>query len=91
MRNKQNHILRTAAYANLANSADITCPDVRFALFVWKALCRYKRESNQTDQQTAAMLGIRRKTLGAWLDDRFLLGAPEIIDAPLFPKRQRSV
>jgi transcriptional regulator with XRE-family HTH domain len=34
---------------------------------VLKALGRYTRESNQTDQQTAAALGIKRATLGAWL------------------------
>jgi hypothetical protein len=34
---------------------------------VLKALGRYTRESNQTDQETAAALGINRKTLGAWL------------------------
>jgi len=34
---------------------------------VLKALGRYMRESNQTDQQTAAALGIKRATLGAWL------------------------
>jgi hypothetical protein len=34
---------------------------------VLKALSRYRRESNQTDQQTAAELGIRCTTLGAWL------------------------
>ena len=34
---------------------------------VLKALGRYNRESNQTDQQTAVALGIKRATLGAWL------------------------
>jgi len=34
---------------------------------VLKALRRYTRESNQTGQQTAAEVGIRRRTLGAWL------------------------
>ncbi|HTD14151.1 MAG TPA: hypothetical protein VK673_03185 [Chthoniobacterales bacterium] len=33
---------------------------------VLKALGRYTRESNQTDQAAVA-LGIKRKTLGAWL------------------------
>lgn len=34
---------------------------------VLRALDRYTRESNQTDQQTAVALGIKRATLGAWL------------------------
>jgi hypothetical protein len=35
---------------------------------VLKALGRYTRESNQTDQQTAVELGIRRTTLTAWME-----------------------
>jgi transcriptional regulator with XRE-family HTH domain len=34
---------------------------------VLKALDRYARESNQTDQQMAAALGVKRSTLGVWL------------------------
>ena len=34
---------------------------------VLKALGRYTRESDQTDQQTAVEIGIKRATLGAWL------------------------
>jgi hypothetical protein len=35
---------------------------------VLKALARYAREANQNDGRTAAALGIKRKTLRAWLD-----------------------
>jgi transcriptional regulator with XRE-family HTH domain len=34
---------------------------------VLEALARYKRESNESDRRTAAMLGIKRATLIAWL------------------------
>ena len=34
---------------------------------VLKALDRYTRESNESDRRTAAMLGIKRATLIAWL------------------------
>jgi hypothetical protein len=34
---------------------------------VLKALDRYMRESNESDRRTAAMLGIKRATLRAWL------------------------
>ena len=34
---------------------------------VLKALDRYTRESNESDRRTAAMLGIKRATLMAWL------------------------
>jgi hypothetical protein len=34
---------------------------------VLKALGRYTRESNESDRRTAAMLGIKRATLIAWL------------------------
>jgi len=34
---------------------------------VLKALGRYTRESDQTDQETAVALGVNRKKLGAWL------------------------
>ena len=34
---------------------------------VLKALRRYTRECNRTGQQTAAEVGIRRRTLSAWL------------------------
>jgi len=34
---------------------------------VLKALVRYTRESNESDRRTAAMLGIKRATLVAWL------------------------
>jgi hypothetical protein len=36
---------------------------------VLKALARYTRESNESDRRTAAMLGIKRATLRAWLQD----------------------
>jgi hypothetical protein len=36
---------------------------------VLKALGRYTRESNESDRRTAAMLGIKRATLRAWLQD----------------------
>ena len=36
---------------------------------VLQALGRYTRESNETDRQTAARLGIKRATLKAWLQD----------------------
>lgn len=35
---------------------------------VLKALARYAREANENDGRTAATLGIKRKTLRAWLD-----------------------
>jgi hypothetical protein len=35
---------------------------------VLKALARYAREANENDGRTAAMLGIKRATLRAWLD-----------------------
>jgi len=35
---------------------------------VLKALARYAREANQNDGRTAATLGIKRRTLRAWLD-----------------------
>ena len=34
---------------------------------VLKALGRYTKESNESDRRTAAMLGIKRATLIAWL------------------------
>ncbi|HYY26428.1 MAG TPA: hypothetical protein VE860_00695 [Chthoniobacterales bacterium] len=34
---------------------------------VLEALGRYTRESNESDRRTAAMLGIKRATLRAWL------------------------
>jgi hypothetical protein len=34
---------------------------------VLKALGRYSKESNESDRRTAAMLGIKRATLIAWL------------------------
>jgi transcriptional regulator with XRE-family HTH domain len=34
---------------------------------VLEALGRYTRESNESDRRTAAMLGIKRATLTAWL------------------------
>jgi len=34
---------------------------------VLEALARYTRESNESDRRTAAMLGIKRATLIAWL------------------------
>ena len=34
---------------------------------VLKALGRYTRESKRTDEQTATELGIKRSTLGGWL------------------------
>jgi transcriptional regulator with XRE-family HTH domain len=34
---------------------------------VLKALDRYTRESNESDRRTAAMVGIKRATLIAWL------------------------
>ena len=34
---------------------------------VLKALGRYTKESNESDRRTAAMLGIKRTTLIAWL------------------------
>ena len=34
---------------------------------VLKALGRYTKESNESDRRTAAMLGIKRATLRAWL------------------------
>jgi len=34
---------------------------------VMKALNRYTSEAKETDRQTAAMLGIKRATLRAWL------------------------
>jgi hypothetical protein len=35
---------------------------------VLKALARYAREANENDGRMAAKLGIKRKTLRAWLD-----------------------
>jgi hypothetical protein len=35
---------------------------------VLKALARYTSEAKESDQHTAAMLGIKRATLRAWLD-----------------------
>jgi hypothetical protein len=35
---------------------------------VLKALARYAREANENDGRTAAILGIKRTTLKAWLD-----------------------
>jgi|SRR6516165_8883505 hypothetical protein len=35
---------------------------------VLKALARYAREANESDGRTAATLGIKRKTLRAWLE-----------------------
>jgi hypothetical protein len=35
---------------------------------VMKALARYAREANEHDGRAAAMLGIKRNTLRAWLD-----------------------
>jgi hypothetical protein len=35
---------------------------------VLEALARYAREANENDRRTAAILGIKRKTLRAWLD-----------------------
>jgi len=35
---------------------------------VMKALGRYTSEAKESDQHTAAMLGIKRTTLRAWLD-----------------------
>jgi hypothetical protein len=36
---------------------------------VLKALGRYTKESNESDRRTAAMLGVKRTTLIAWLQD----------------------
>jgi transcriptional regulator with XRE-family HTH domain len=44
-------------------------PALMTAEDVLKALGRYTRESNESDRRTAAMLGIRRETLRAWLQD----------------------
>ena len=35
---------------------------------VIKALSRYTNEAEESDRRTAAMLGIKRATLRAWLD-----------------------
>jgi transcriptional regulator with XRE-family HTH domain len=36
---------------------------------VLKALGRYTSESNESDQRTAAILGVKQATLRAWLQD----------------------
>jgi transcriptional regulator with XRE-family HTH domain len=38
---------------------------------VLEALGRYTRESNESDRRTAAMLGIKRATLVAWLQGAY--------------------
>ena len=55
---------RTHAYSTISPESLTTLMTTEDVL---NALGRYTRESNQTDQQTAAALGIKRVTLGAWL------------------------
>ena len=44
-------------------------PALMTAEDVLKALGRYTKESNESDRRTAAMLGVKRTTLIAWLQD----------------------
>jgi hypothetical protein len=72
---KMRSLHRATAKRDLAGSL----PALMTTEDVLKALARYARESNENDGRTAAMLGIKRKTLRAWLDgtdhppERFML------------------
>lgn len=56
---------------NLTNYESIPSPNTLPTLIttedVLKAFGRYRRESNETDRQMAAALGIKRVTFTAWL------------------------
>jgi hypothetical protein len=70
------HPIGTAPNANLRSppptglKRDLTrsLPALMTTEDVLKALARYAREANENDGRMAATLGIKRKTLRAWLD-----------------------